>query len=342
MPELQHPNVVGNFLGNYYEAQDRGNAQEDRQRAAQREQEQAEFQKAQQRADMMARAAYALDTPEKWAAGAPIVMQRLGVEGPPPPFERRDSILAEAMSIKDQIDLEFKRRGFALQEQTARANINQSNAAAEASRASARRASLPSYGQSAITIDPETGALVANQGLANMKLTEGQSKDIGFLRRAQEANRGFTEKRVAALANTRDALSRSIPFVGSGLQSKESRQAVQVAKEFISGVLRKDTGAAVTDHEFEFYSDIFVPQWGDDSGTLELKAQSRQRFVDGLRAGLSNGAALARMGIIPPPDLMPQGEQSPQQGQSPSLQRPAGGQMSAPSDANGFTVRKIR
>jgi hypothetical protein len=91
------------------------------------------------RKDMLARAAMAFDTPEKWANGAPQVMRELGIDGPAPGFDQRQRILSEAMTLGDQLEQQWKSRTFDLQKRQADANINQSNAAADASRRSGMR-----------------------------------------------------------------------------------------------------------------------------------------------------------------------------------------------------------
>jgi hypothetical protein len=255
---------------------------------------------------MLARAAMAFDTPEKWANGAPQVMRELGIDGPAPGFDQRQRILSEAMTLGDQLEQQWKSRTFDLQKRQADANIRQSDAAADYSR---RRATTPAA-QGGVSVDPETGALIVTPGMSNMKLTEGQSKDIAFLNRASAANAKLDADRTAALVSSKN-LGRNVPFVGNALQSSSSRQGGQIGKDFIAAVLRKDTGAAVTEQEFDFYSDIFLPQWGDDAASLALKEESRKSFLDGMRSGLSNGAALARMGVVPPPELAAPGGTQP-------------------------------
>lgn len=269
--------------------------------------EDRDLQKNLQQQDKFARLAQWADTPEKWAQATQMAESE-GLKGAAAiPFEQRGAKLAGMMSVKEQLEEEWKRRDFELKTRETNASIAAKNAAADASR---RRATSPG-GVGGVSIDPETGALIASPGLSNMKLTEGQSKDIAFLNRANAANMKLDKDRTAALTSTKDTFARNIPLVGNAMQSSSSRQGMQVGKDFIAAVLRKDTGAAVTDTEFEFYSDIFLPQWGDDAKTLALKEQSRKSFLDGMRSGLSNGAALARMGVVPPPELAGAGGDAP-------------------------------
>jgi hypothetical protein len=145
--QLIQPNVVGNFLQSYSAAQDRKREQEEAQynrqrqmRADERDErrfsfdmDEAQFRKALQRKDLIARSAFALDTEEKWNASVPQLMQQLGIEGPPPSFADRGRIIAEAQTVGEQLEQQFKERQFKLSERVANANITQSLAAAGAS-----------------------------------------------------------------------------------------------------------------------------------------------------------------------------------------------------------------
>lgn len=156
--QLIQPNVVGNFLQSYSMAQDRKREQEEAQYNRQRQMraderddrrfafdmDEAQFRKALQRKDLIARSAFALDTEEKWNASVPQLMQQLGIEGPPPSFADRGRIIAEAQTVGEQLEQQFKERQFKLSERVANANITQSLAAAAASnRANRSAADVP-------------------------------------------------------------------------------------------------------------------------------------------------------------------------------------------------------
>lgn len=73
------------------------------------------------------------------------------------------------------------------------------------------------------------------------------------------------------------------------IRNATDRQFVQAAKEFLAPVLRKDTGAAVTDTELDTYMDIYIPRSTDDPQTLWQKAQARADAVRGLMAESGGG-----------------------------------------------------
>lgn len=67
------------------------------------------------------------------------------------------------------------------------------------------------------------------------------------------------------------------------VRNAHDRRFVQSAKDFLAPILRKDTGAAVTDEELNTYMDIYIPRAGDDGQTLEMKAQARGDAIRALQ-----------------------------------------------------------
>ena len=133
---------------------------------------------------------------------------------------------------------------------------------------------------------PEGGNAVANP-----KLTEVQSKDVGFY------NRGTSilprlEKQDKALTDSVSALGGKVPVVGNYLKSDAYRQAEQTGRELLAVILRKDTGAAVTDSEMSLYSNMYLPQPGDDAATIKQKQEGRKTAIEGIRMGLGTAEIL--------------------------------------------------
>ena len=136
------------------------------------------------------------------------------------------------------------------------------------------------------------------------KLTEGQGKDLVYYSRGRDSN-ALLEKLGNNLLMTGgnqgargilDSALQGLPFVGgsgvvNGLVSSDRQQARQAANEFLSAILRKDTGAAITQQEFDIYGPTYLPMPGDSPSTLEQKALARQGALDGIRAGLGNAQA---------------------------------------------------
>lgn len=149
------------------------------------------------------------------------------------------------------------------------------------------------------------------------KLTEQQSKDLVYLRRGSEANALLDDLAGNMTATGGQQGSRGVADVflrglpgGIGessavnaLVSPERQQAEQAAREFLSAVLRKDTGAAITAQEFEIYGRTYLPQPGDSAATLKQKETARRVALDAIATGLGpERASMAlRPAAAPPP-----------------------------------------
>ncbi|MEW4985178.1 hypothetical protein [Stenotrophomonas geniculata] len=134
-----------------------------------------------------------------------------------------------------------------------------------------------------------------------MKLTEGQGKDIVYYSRGRDSNE-LLRKNGNSLLMTEggqgargiiDSALQGLPILGdsglvNSLVSPERQQARQAAAEFLSAVLRKDTGAAITQQEFDIYGPMYLPMPGDDRKTLEQKALAREGALESIKAGLGN------------------------------------------------------
>jgi|GEM_PF-610973 len=134
-----------------------------------------------------------------------------------------------------------------------------------------------------------------------MKLTEGQGKDIVYYSRGRDSNSLLTKNGNSLLMTaggqgTRgiiDSALQGLPFIGgsgvvNSVVSPERKQAQQAAAEFLSAILRKDTGAAITQQEFDIYGPMYLPMPGDDRKTLEQKALAREGALESIKAGLGN------------------------------------------------------
>lgn len=90
----------------------------------------------------------------------------------------------------------------------------------------------------------------------------------------------------------------AIPLVGNTLIDARNRQFNQAEQDFISAVLRKESGAAISDAEYEREAKKYIPMAGDDPETLKMKSQARKAALEGMRrsAGPSYKPAPASVG----------------------------------------------
>jgi hypothetical protein len=135
--------------------------------------------------------------------------------------------------------------------------------------------------------------------------TEGQSKDVGFATRA----RGALEILDPVDTELTSRLSRAAEYDPTGfargaVQSDNFQIAKNAGDEFLMALLRKDTGAAITEGEQALYGRLYLPGPGDNAALIEAKRAARQRAVAGIEAGMSPAQIAAQemaMGKGEPP-----------------------------------------
>jgi hypothetical protein len=116
------------------------------------------------------------------------------------------------------------------------------------------------------------------------KASEGQLASAGFANRVQASNAILTELEDTPgfdPTSIQASFLRSVP--GGNIILSEEQQRFQQAKEdFITAVLRKESGAAIGVEEFEKEDRKFFPQIGDKPGVLKQKAIGRERAFQNL------------------------------------------------------------
>ena len=154
-------------------------------------------------------------------------------------------------------------------------------------------------------------------GVAPKPMTDTQSNALLFGNRAKEAH---------ALIKNLSKNGINKPFLGIGStgggvvgglinmsQPPEFRQMDQAKLDFMTAVLRKESGAAISQSEFETAERQYFPRVGDDPATIAQKAKNRELAIQGILAGVPE----AHRG-----DLQPQ---QPQQ-QQPAIRQSSGQQ----------------
>lgn len=153
--------------------------------------------------------------------------------------------------------------------------------------------------------------------LGGAKLTEGQALSVGFGTRAKEANQiatGLEQKGVAIPGKTStvvSGLAGMTPFVGekyaeatkslfnvlpeaAGGLSPEQQQNQQARRNFVSAVLRKESGAAISPQEFINEEKKYFPQLGDSDAVIKQKQDARESAIKALEIQAGPGARFIR------------------------------------------------
>lgn len=126
---------------------------------------------------------------------------------------------------------------------------------------------------------------------ANPKLTEQQSKDLVYYRRGSGALTTL-DKISEELTSPVGAIADRVPG-GNYIKSADYQQAEQAGMEFLQAILRKDTGAAITNAEQQEYGKVYLPRPGDSAQVLVQKKEARSRALEAIRKGLGPAEILA-------------------------------------------------
>lgn len=138
-------------------------------------------------------------------------------------------------------------------------------------------------------VNAETKALNNPSGLVNSAgkpLTDAQSTSLGYAQRVAQASQIIdTLGGKFASGSVQNLLG---PVVPNLLKSDERQQYEQAQKNFINAVLRKESGAAISDSEFASAKAQYFPQPGDGQGVLDNKKANRDLVYQNLMQSAGN------------------------------------------------------
>jgi hypothetical protein len=124
-------------------------------------------------------------------------------------------------------------------------------------------------------------------GQKSAKFSEGQSNAAAFANRMVASLDIFNELTGAGYdpTNLRDYAAGNLPGALSGYATSSEGQSYLAAKEdFITAVLRKESGAAISVSEFKKEDRKYFPQPGEGKDVIEQKRRARQRALESMKA----------------------------------------------------------
>jgi len=130
------------------------------------------------------------------------------------------------------------------------------------------------------TLEQSKLALEKAKLQAKPKLTESEQKSLGFAMRMQNAET-MMEDLVKEFdpSGTFGGIASAMPNV---MKSDLRKQYETAASDWITAVLRRESGAVIGKDEFERDFTKYFPQPGDKPGTIQLKKQLRQQAVESI------------------------------------------------------------
>ncbi len=178
------------------------------------------------------------------------------------------SVQMKSLEFKDHLDQQWKQKGFGLEQKKF-----------GASRDDAERG----FELKERELDIQKSKAEKEAAGEGMKMTEAQSKALGFGRRAMLADQMLKQVMNdpnADVTSLKTQVRSNLPKWAGGI-TDEREQALMGSKlAFVASVLRKESGAAVTPQEFDTYNRMYFPQVGDKPDTLAQKDSLRANFID--------------------------------------------------------------
>lgn len=129
-------------------------------------------------------------------------------------------------------------------------------------------------------------------------MTEGQAKANLFGSRMRESDKILQElegKYSPMAVNAKMGAEKMTGIgglagaVGNALLSEEGQRAEQAQRDFVNAVLRRESGAVISDQEFANAQKQYFPQPNDSKPVLEQKRRNRQMAIQGLEAEVPGG-----------------------------------------------------
>jgi hypothetical protein len=159
--------------------------------------------------------------------------------------------------------------------------------------------------------NPRTGSMAPVVGAdgrpvqGGKNLTESQGKATGMALRAQQAHDilraledggtktpGIIKQGAAAVPVVGGALAMGVNALPSvlGGPSSEQNRVEQAQRDFVNAVLRVESGASISESEFNNARKQYFPQPGDDAATIAQKRQNRETAIQALKLQAGPGA----------------------------------------------------
>lgn len=118
--------------------------------------------------------------------------------------------------------------------------------------------------------------------LTGGKASDAQRTAAGYADRMTRSDAIIT-KLESAGTSAYDATAAQVPLVGNYLISEDYQKLEQAERDFVNAILRRESGAVISDEEFDNAKKQYFPQPGDSLATIEQKRGNRQIAIEGLR-----------------------------------------------------------
>lgn len=129
-------------------------------------------------------------------------------------------------------------------------------------------------------VNVATGQVLSGS-IGQKPMTEGQSNAALYADRMRNSEPIILDNSVAG-QNTFDKIKAQVPGVGNYLVSEGFQKYDQARRDFINATLRRESGAVISDAEFDNANKQYFPQPGDSDAVLKQKAENRRIAIEGI------------------------------------------------------------
>lgn len=116
---------------------------------------------------------------------------------------------------------------------------------------------------------------------ARTTMTEAEAKAAGFAERMGQSEPSIEANKEAAMSLQQKALA-ATPVFGNKLVSPEYQQFDQAQRDFINAQLRRESGAVISEEEFDNARKQYFPQYGDSPEVLAQKKANRDAAINSM------------------------------------------------------------
>jgi hypothetical protein len=136
-------------------------------------------------------------------------------------------------------------------------------------------------------LDPSARKVFVNEVARNNakvvggELTEAQAKSTIYASKMEQSNKSISDTQGTSLIGK---VASGVPL-GNYAQSADYQKYKQASSNFITALLRQESGAAISKSEFERYDKEYMPQPGDTREVLSQKSEARRVAIEGMKKG---------------------------------------------------------
>lgn len=257
--------------------------------------------------------------------------------------------LAEAAS-RDQRDFGFRQQ----EAQRSQGNVDRSftlqkeQADAAARGFEIRERERPDGTKELIRIEKATGRAApldgsgttegpANPFMTGGKMNEAQSKDALYASRMLASEKVLRSIDADVATNWMDKARGIVSDkIGYNIRSPEYQKFDQAQRDFINATLRRESGAVISDAEFDNARKQYFPQPGDTADIIKQKRANRMEAIRGIGAGAGPGYR-PESRFDESGEIVPNARQ-PQRGAQPPV--PGARQGRKPDGSSGWFIQK--